>query len=463
MKNGHTITNVIKGSIAEEMEIRAGFRLLSVNGKPIEYIFDYRFLIDDTYVELEIEDSEGEVCIYEIEKDYDEDPGLEFGSGLMDEYHSCTNRCIFCFIDQMPPGMRDTLYFKDDDSRLSFLQGNYVTLTNMKSKDIDRLIAYRMEPINISVHTTDPELRCKMLHNRFAGQVLSYIDRLFTAGIRMNGQIVLCKGINDGLQLEKTIQDLSSYIPCMESVSVVPVGLTRFRDGLFPLEPFNKVDAKAVIECVEKWQEKLYNTYGIHFIHASDEFYLLAGMNMPEEERYDGYLQLENGVGMIRLLFEEFMQAVDTRINNNSMELKAGSPRSITVATGMSAAPFIQRLCNYATDKLQQTGTSGCTDLTIKVQPITNRFFGENITVSGLICGKDIIDQLRNQPLGDALLLPVNMFRAGEEYFLDDVTKQEVENTLHIPIVITPRSGEGLLSAILGYDVNDYSRQIYER
>ena len=301
----HIVKNIVGGSIADELGIEPGDRLLSINGNEIEDIFDYQFYSEDEELLLLIEKPDGEQWELEIEKDADEELGMEFGAGLMDEYRSCRNKCMFCFIDQMPEGMRDTLYFKDDDSRLSFLQGNYVTLTNMNDHDIERIIRYRLEPINISFQTTNPELRCKMLHNRFAGDALKKVDQLYQGGIEMNGQIVLCKGVNDGEELERSIRDLTKYLPLLRSVSVVPVGLTKFRDGLYPLEPFTKEEAKCVLETIHRWQEKLYVEYGVHFIHAGDEWYLLAEEEIPEEERYDGYLQLENGVGMLRLLMDK--------------------------------------------------------------------------------------------------------------------------------------------------------------
>ena len=287
MAHRHIIKSIEPGSIAEELGIEKGDILLSINDQEVEDVFDYHFYVNDEQLVLTIEKPDGEEWELEIEKDYEEDLGIEFEQGLMDEYRSCRNKCIFCFIDQMPKGMRDTLYFKDDDSRLSFLQGNYVTLTNMSDHDIDRIIRYHLEPINISFHTTNPELRCQMLHNRFAGEALKKVDRLYEAGIEMNGQIVLCRGINDGEELERTIRDLSGYLPCLQSVSVVPVGLTKYRDGLYPLEPFTPEDARKVLEVVHRWQDELYEKWGSHFIHAGDEWYLLAGEEMPPQERYD--------------------------------------------------------------------------------------------------------------------------------------------------------------------------------
>ena len=303
---GHIIKNVKPGSIAEEMGLEPGDKIMAVDGTVIEDVFDFEFLIQDTYIEVDVETKDGEECRLEIEKDFDEDLGIEFENGLMSEYRHCHNKCIFCFIDQMPKGMRENLYFKDDDSRLSFLQGNYITLTNMSEHDIDRIIRYHLAPINISIQTMNPELRCMMLHNRFAGEALKKLDRLYEAGIEMNGQIVLCKGVNDGDELDFSIREMAKYLPYLESVSVVPVGLSKYRDGLYPLQPFNKEDAGKVIDLIESWQKKLYPKFGVHFIHASDEWYILAERPMPEEERYDGYLQLENGVGMVRLFLNEF-------------------------------------------------------------------------------------------------------------------------------------------------------------
>ena len=294
---GHLIRKVEAGSIAQEMEIEAGDRLLAINGETVGDVFDYQYLMQDEYVEVLIQKPSGEEWLLQIDKEYEEDLGVEFENGLMDEYRSCSNKCIFCFIDQMPKGMRDTLYFKDDDSRLSFLQGNYVTLTNMSDHDVERIIRYRLSPINISFQTTNPELRCRMLHNRFAGKALEKVKAFYEAGIEMNGQIVLCKGINDGVELERSLSDLAGYLPHLRSVSVVPVGLTRYRDGLYPLAPFTKEDAGRVLDIVHRWQEKLFPQWGLHFVHASDEWYLLADRELPGEENYDGYLQLETAWG----------------------------------------------------------------------------------------------------------------------------------------------------------------------
>ena len=292
-KHLHKIAWVEPGSIAEELGLEPGDAIEEINGNEIEDIFDYQYYVEDEYLDVLILTKDGEECVLEIEKDEDEDLGITFESSLMDEYHSCCNKCMFCFIDQMPPGMRDTLYFKDDDSRLSFLQGNYITLTNMRDKDIERVIKYHLSPINISVHTTNPELRCKMLHNRFAGDVLDKIGRFYEAGIRMNSQVVLCQGLNDEKELDRTISDLGKFIPHMESLSVVPVGLTKYREGLAPLKLFGKEDAKKVLKQIHKWQDYFRKNYGTTFVHASDEWFILAGQEFPDEAYYEGYGQLE--------------------------------------------------------------------------------------------------------------------------------------------------------------------------
>ena len=434
-KHEHIVKNTAAGSIAEEMGIEPGDRLISIDGQEIEDVFDYQFYEESEELVLLIEKPDGEQWELEIEKEADEPLGIEFGQGLMDEYRSCRNKCIFCFIDQMPPGMRDTLYFKDDDSRLSFLQGNYITLTNMSSHDVERIVRYRLEPINISFQTTNPELRCRMLHNRFAGDALKKVDILYRGGIEMNGQIVLCKGVNDGEELERSIRDLTRYLPLLKSVSVVPVGLTRFREGLYPLEPFTREEAREVLSVIHRWQEKIYKQYGLHFIHAGDEWYLRAEEDIPEEERYDGYLQLENGVGMLRLLFNEFEEG---------MSRLGGGPGSgaISAAIGKLAYPYIRRMADRVEE--QFPGRK------IHVYCIRNDFFGERITVSGLVTGQDIIAQLKGKELGSRLLLPCNMLKADEDVFLDDITVKEVSDALQVPVDIVKSSGQDLIDAMLG-------------
>lgn len=446
----HIIDRIEPGSIAEEMEIEPQDVLISINGKEIEDVFDYHYLIHDEYLDVLIKKRNGEEWELEIEKDYDEDLGIIFENGLMDDYKSCHNKCIFCFIDQMPEGMRETLYFKDDDSRLSFLQGNYITLTNMKEKDLRRIIEYKLAPINISVQTTNPELRCKMLHNRFAGEALKKIDMLYEAGIEMNGQIVLCKGVNDGKELERSIRDLTKYLPYMQSVSVVPVGLSKYREGLYPLEVFTREDAKKVLATIHKWQQVCMESHNTHFIHASDEWYLLAGEDLPEEDNYDGYIQLENGVGMIRLLLDEFAEAVaelKERIKTGDRMEKLPDREEkhiVSLATGLLMAPFLQKM---AEDLMQEFP-----NYKFLVYPIRNDFFGEHITVSGLLTGQDIAAQLDGKELGERLLLPCNLLRSGEKVFLDDMTLSELETALQVQIDIVKSSGQDLLAAMFGLD-----------
>ena len=430
----HIISHIINGSIAEEMEIEPGDELVSINDQPVGDILDYRYLCNEEYLTVVIRKQDGEEWELEIEKEFEEDLGMEFENGMMDDYHSCHNKCIFCFIDQMPPGMRDTLYFKDDDSRLSFLQGNYITLTNLKEEDIQQIIQYHLSPINISFQTMNPQLRCKMLHNRFAGESLKKVDRFIEAGIEINGQIVLCKGINDGKELEYTIEQLTRYLPNLTSVSVVPVGLTKFRDGLYPLEPFNKEDAMEVLDTIHKWQNRIMKEHHTHMIHASDEWYILAERELPEEDNYDGYPQLENGVGMIRLFLTEVAEA---------LALLEGDDRhhTVSVATGLLAEPYIRQ----AAAKIQVQFPN----ITVHVYPIINKFFGEKITVAGLLTGQDLKEQLTGKELGEQLFLSCNVLRDGEDVFLDDMTTTELENALQTKIGIIKSDGKDFVHAIL--------------
>lgn len=442
-KHEHIVKSLMPGGIGEELGIEPGDKLLAINGNEIQDVFDYYYYEESEQLLLLIEKPDGEEWELEIEKDEDESLGIEFDQSLMDEYRSCRNKCMFCFIDQMPKGMRETLYFKDDDSRLSFLQGNYITLTNMSDHDVERIVKYRLEPINISFQTTNPELRCKMLHNRFAGEALKKVDILYRGQIEMNGQIVLCKGVNDGEELERTIRDLTGYLPYLKSVSIVPVGLTKYRDGLYPLEPFTKEDAREVLSVIHRWQEKIYQEHGIHMIHAGDEWYALAEEEVPEEERYDGYLQLENGVGMMRLLFNEVQEALSAVTGD-------GRQREISLATGRLMYPYIGKILEEIRKKFP--------NITTHLYAIRNDFFGERITVSGLITGQDLTGQLKGQPLGERLLLPCNMLKIGEPVFLDDFTLEEVENSLQVKTDIVKSSGQDLLDAVIGvYENDDFS------
>jgi putative radical SAM enzyme (TIGR03279 family) len=437
-KKEHLIVAVEAGSIAEELEIKVGDSLISINNEPIEDIFDFHYSEKSEYLELTIKSKDGEIWVAEVDKDEDENIGLTFESSLMDEYRSCRNNCVFCFIDQMPQGMRETLYFKDDDTRLSFLQGNYVTLTNMNEQEIERIIKYRLSPINLSVHTTNLELRKQMLNNRFADKILEYTQKLYDADITMNAQIVLCKGYNDGTELEKTIKDLSNFAPQMQSLSIVPVGLTKYREGLAKLEPFSKDDALDIVNLVEKYQQKILDEKGTHFVHASDEFYILAGKSMPNEDTYDGYLQLENGVGMTRLFVDEFIER---------MEECKGSDICIkkSLVTGMLFYPTLLGLVNKLKEKFP--------NLDLTIYPIRNDFFGERITVTGLITGQDIINQLKGKDLGDTLLLPNSLLRSGETVLLDDITVDDIEKALQVAVSIVKSNGCEVVDTILNKEV----------
>jgi putative radical SAM enzyme (TIGR03279 family) len=433
-KKAHIIKEIEAGSIAEELELMPGDELISINGTVIKDVLDYHYLIKDEELTVLIRKPDGEEWELEIEKEYDEDLGIEFEEGLMDEYRSCRNKCIFCFIDQMPPGMRETLYFKDDDARLSFLQGNYITLTNMSDEEIDRILFYKLSPINISVHTTNEELRCRMLHNRFAGTALDKMRRLKEGGIIMNGQIVLCKGWNDGEELEKTIHDLAAFLPEMQSVSVVPVGLTKFREGLAKLEGFDKEESLVVLDAIHRWQNIFLTHYGTRFIYASDEWYIKAGLPIPDADSYEGYPQIENGVGLIRSLQDEFSEYFEELSGDDRI-------RELSIATGVLAAPYIRQL----TEKLK----TKYPNINVTVYTILNNYFGTDITVAGLITGGDITAQLSGQKLGDRLLIPDVMLRNGETVLLDDVTVEEMENALQTKIRIVQSDGKSFIDSIL--------------
>lgn len=439
-KKQNIIIKVLPNSIAQELSIEPGDILLHINQKDIQDVFDYRYQISDDYIEVGILKPNGEEWLLEIEKGMNEDLGIIFENDLMDHVRSCRNKCIFCFIDQLPPNMRSSLYFKDDDSRLSFLQGNYVTLTNMSDEDFERIIYYHLSPINISVHTTNPELRKAMLNNRFAGNITERIEKLTKARIQMNGQIVLCKGVNDGKELEKTIKDLTQFIPYMQSVSVVPVGLSKYREGLFPLEAFDAQDADEILTSIHHWQEKIFRKYGMHFIHAADEFYFLAQKPFTSVDSYDGFLQLENGVGMVTLMKEEFLKMYHSLNGDEQLS------KELSIATGLLAYPFIQSLLEKLKRKYPK--------INVHLYGIINHFFGEQITVSGLLTGQDIITQLREKKLGKKLLLPKNLLKADEPKLLDDTTIDDLENALQVPIVIVESTGYDFIHAILDIKEN---------
>lgn len=429
---GNKISKIYENSIAEELGIEVGDKLISINDTPVKDIIDYKFLIADDYLEVEIEKADGEVWVYEIDKDYEEDLGLEFHDPIMDKAKSCTNKCVFCFIDQLPKGMRETLYFKDDDSRLSFLQGNFVTLTNLKEEDIDRIIRYRISPINISVHTTNPDLRVKMLNNRFAGEVYNRLKRMAEAGIEMNAQIVVCPGLNNGKELVKTINDLYALYPSVQNVAAVPVGVTRYREGLYPLTTYTKETAAEEINLINSLQKNFTKEIGSPFVRLSDEFYVVADLDVPDEEFYGEYEQLEDGVGMIRLLRET--------INIEKEGLRQDIKGEFTFITGVSAFNEIENVAKTLMDVNNS--------LKINAYKIINNFFGETITVAGLLTGKDIIEQLNGKSLGKYLIISRNMLRAGEKVFLDDITVEDMEKALNVEVVIVNYTGEGLVNII---------------
>ena len=432
------IASVDPHSPARKAGVRPGETLTHINGHPIVDVLDYKFYAYDPKLELTLTEPEGGSRTLRIRKEEGKDLGLNFETYLMDRARSCANKCIFCFVDQMPPGMRDTLYFKDDDARLSFLMGNYITLTNLSRREIQRVIDLRISPINISVHATDPQLRTAMLKNPRAGECLDIMSRFAQAGIEMNCQVVACPGVNDGPALARTMEDLGQLYPAVTSVAVVPVGVTRFREGLCSIEPYTKEQAAALIDQVESFASHFMENKGTNLVWCSDEFYLIAGRTLPEKAYYEDMDQLENGVGMLRLLLHQADMALEEE------EPEQTAPFSI--ATGLSAAPFVQEILDNARKQ--------CGNIKGTVYPIINRFFGETITVSGLITGTDLMEQLRGKDLGERLLIPDNMLRAGERVFLDDVTVEQVEEALGVTVVPVPAdSGFDLADAILGREV----------
>lgn len=429
------ITNVVKNSPAARSGIKAGDLLISVNGREISDVLDYMYYSSEQTVKLCLRRGEKHILLKITKSEYD-DLGLEFETFLMDKKQSCCNKCVFCFIDQMPPGMRETLYFKDDDARLSFLQGNYVTLTNLKQQDIDRIIEMKLN-INVSVHTTNPELRCKMMNNRFAGEKIDFLRQMADAGISMNCQIVLCPGLNDGDELKRTLSDLGALMPNVSSIAVVPVGLTKFRDGLYPLTLFDKESAGRNIDIMEEFQREFLDKYGTRLVFPSDEFYLTAERPLPEAEFYEDYPQYENGVGMLRSLHDEFMAALE------SSDAPSGN-REISIATGAAAYDFICRLAMAAEKKYD--------NIKCHVYKIVNRFFGETITVAGLLTAQDIMAQLKDKPLGTELLLTSSMIMHGSDLFLDDYRICDVEKSLGVRIRLTDNDGGALFDAVLGIE-----------
>ncbi len=432
-----TIKYVEPYSAADDAGLEEGDKLITINGREFHDILEYRYLTAEYEVTLEVLKKNGDTEIITVENDY-EDLGIEFADGLIDDAQSCTNKCIFCFIDQLPKGMRETVYFKDDDTRLSFLQGNYVTLTNLADDEIDRLIEMRVSPINVSVHATEPELRCKMLNNRFAGSCYDIMKRFAANGIVMNCQIVLCPEINDGEHLKRTLYDLAALYPNVNSVSVVPVGLTRYRDGLYPLKPFTPETSAETIKFVGKIQDEFLKKYGTRLVYLSDEFYADAEVEIPPAEEYEGFPQIENGVGLIASMREEFESAL-------KLVPKKTCNRRVSVATGEIAYKFITELARKIEKK--------CEGVKVSVYPIKNNFFGGGVTVSGLVCGGDIIEQLRGRIDTDELLIPHSMLRDDDNIFLDDVTTEDVEKALNVKITPVLNDGYEFIEKVLNEEL----------
>lgn len=432
------IAKILPNSLAEEMGIEVGDKLISINDTEVKDIIDYKFLMADEEVLIEIEKCNGDIWEVEADKDYDEDLGVEFENSIIDNARSCSNNCVFCFIDQLPKGMRETLYFKDDDSRLSFLQGNFVTLTNMKDEDIDRIIRYRISPINISVHTTNPKLRVRMLNNRFAGNIYERLVKLAKAGIDLNCQIVLCPGINDGEELINTVKDLYKLYPSIKNVAVVPVGATKFREGLFKISLFDRESSSKTIEELKLLQNKFMEEINTPFVRLSDEFYIVAEKDVPVKEFYGEFEQLEDGIGMIRIFRDNIAKTLCSL-----SKTKAGS---FTIISGVSAFNELMD-ASKAIKKYNP-------NINVDVIKIKNYYFGETITVAGLLTAKDIIEQTKDIKLGEYVLIPNNMLRSGEEIFLDDITLNQLEKTLQRKIVICDYTGEDLINYL-----NQFSRE----
>ena len=430
------IFGVEKNGLADKAGICSEDVLVSVNGNEINDVLDYRFYLTERKVRLELIRNEKHVTV-KIKKDEYDDIGLEFETPLMDKKHSCKNKCIFCFIDQNPKGMRDSIYFKDDDSRLSFIHGNYITLTNMTDADVERIIKMRISPINVSVHTTDPELRVMMMKNKRSGEVLSYIDRFVEAGLTVSGQVVLCRGVNDGEALRKTLTDLSRLMPGVASVAVVPAGLTAHRDGLYPLCDFTPEEAGEVIDIIDSVALSNLEKHGMRGVYASDELFLKSGRPLPEESYYEGYPQIENGVGLLRSFSEEFGFALEDII-----QVCLEKPRRVTVATGMAACQTLTELCG-----LLSRSISG---LDINVVGIKNDFFGHSVTVSGLLTGRDILAQLRGCDLGDELIISSSSLRREEKDFLCGMTASQLADALGVTVCAVPQGGGEFLGALIG-------------
>lgn len=433
------IDGVQKGSFAEKKKIGVGDRLVSINGNEINDVLDYRFYINETKLVLSLETADGKSKLAMIKKDEFEDIGLEFETYLMDKQRSCKNKCIFCFIDQLPKGLRKSLYFKDDDSRLSFLFGNYITLTNLTDGEVDRIIKMHISPVNISVQTMNPDLRVKMMANPKAGESLKYLYKFAEAGIAINTQLVLCPGINDGEELEFSLNELSKLYPAVQSIAAVPVGLSDHRDGLYHIEPYNEKSAGDTIDLIDRFNEKFKAEHGEIIAYAADEFYLKAKREIPDEEYYNGFPQLENGVGMWALLKSEFEDALE------ACEVKK-LDRRVSAVTGKAAYPLISALARKTEKKIK--------GLKINVIAVENRLLGRMITVSGLLCGSDIAAAVDGLDLGEELIIPPNCLRSEGDMFLDDMTVEELSDKLGVKIKQNGPGGEDLLNAFTGGILN---------
>ena len=440
------ISSVEKNSPAEKAGILPGESIVSINGNVIKDVLDYRFYMIDSSIKIEIIGLDGKHRTVSVKKPEYDDLGLDFETYLMDKERCCKNKCIFCFIDQMPPNMRETLYFKDDDSRLGFLFGNYITMTNLEDEDIDRIIKMHLSPINVSVHTTNPELRVQMMKNPKAAESLRYLKKLADAGIALHIQLVLCPGINDGRELERTFSDLAKLGPAVESAVCVPVGLTKYREKLPKLTPYDAKGAKEVISIVDSFREKMKKERGIAVAYAADEFFIKAGLPLPEYEYYDEFTQLEDGVGLCTLLKHEFYEALD-------YFQPAEYRRTVTIPTGKAAYSTIKELANAAESRYN--------GLKIDVIAMENNFFGELITVTGLLTGRDIAAQLKNRDNGDAVLICESTLRYEHDKFIDDTTPEYVEHELGLPVLMVPNDGYKLLCAMLGEDAEDDCEVIY--
>ncbi len=431
-----TVEYVVPSSLCAGKKVRPGWELISVNGAEIRDVLDYQFQIKNEKLTLAFLTDEGKAKKIKLRKREGDDIGLEFKTYLMDKEEHCTNKCIFCFIDQMPPGMRSSLYFKDDDSRLSFLFGNYITLTNLKDSDIDRIIRLHISPVNVSVHTMNPELRVSMMKNRFAGSSLSMLKRLADAEIKLNAQLVLCPGVNDGEELEFSLSELGKLFPSIQSIACVPVGLTKYREKLPALRLYTPEEAKIVIDTVDRFGEDFKKKHGTRLAFCADEFYISAKLPLPGEEYYEDYPQLENGVGLCASMESEFELAL------SGAEIDP-LPGEISLATGVAAYPFIKKLSESAKEKLP--------NMKFNVYAVENDFFGRSITVAGLITGRDLIDQLNGKSLGKALLIPSVMLKADEDVFLDDVTLEQASDELGVDVVPVMNDGGALFDALINY------------